>query len=288
MKKHISTVILCAVFLVGLCVLLYPTVSDYWNSKHASKAIADYNRVVTEIPETDYSVWLDAARDYNDSLTTAGNRFYMSDEAREAYDKLLDVSGTGIMGYIEVPKVGIYLPIYHGTDDATLEAGIGHLEGSSLPIGGTGTHCALTGHRGMPSAKLFTDLDRVAEGDFIFLHVLGETLAYQVDQIRIVLPEELDELEIDPEHDYCTLITCTPYGVNSHRMLVRGHRVEYTEATEAIIRVEADAVKLEPMLIAPVIAAPILILLLIRLLLTTRPARSGKKRGGRSPKNNGG
>ena len=196
----------------------------------------------------------------------------MTDEERAEYESLLNVSGSGIIGYIEIPLIGCSLPIYHGTDEAVLQIAVGHIEGTSLPTGGPGTHSVLSGHRGLPSAKLFTDLDKLTVGDNFILRILDETLTYEVDQILIVLPYEMDALEIDPEMDYCTLVTCTPYGINSHRLLVRGHRVENQEEAKTV-RVTADAMQIEPVIVAPLVAAPMLLILLIILLITTRRRR---------------
>lgn len=269
MKKNLSNIILILVFLIGLSLLLYPTVSDYWNSFHQTRAIADYTEAVTDIDDEDYTqMWTDAQA-YNQSLVANEHRFTLSDAQREQYFSLLDVSGGGIMGYIEIPSIKCFLPIYHGTDASVLQIAIGHIEGSSLPVGGESTHSVLSGHRGLPSAKLFTNLDRLVEGDLFMLRVLDEVLTYEVDQILIVLPEEMDALAIEEGKDYCTLVTCTPYGVNSHRLLVRGHRVDNVEEARSI-RVTADALQLDPILIAPIVAVPILLLLLILLLISTR------------------
>ena len=205
----------------------------------------------------------------------------MTDEERAQYESLLNVSGNGIIGYIEIPSINCSLPIYHGTDEAILQIAVGHIEGTSLPVGGSGTHCVLSGHRGLPSARLFTDLDKMVIGDTFLMRVLDETLTYEVDQIRIVLPYELDALEIEEGKDYCTLVTCTPYGVNSHRLLVRGHRIENQEEAQAI-RITADAMQIEPLLVAPIVAIPMLLILLVILLL---PKKSKKKTGGDSDYN---
>lgn len=272
MKKHFTTIILILILLTGLSLLLYPSVSDYWNSFHQSRAIATYAEEVAQLDNTDYEGLLEAAREYNQTLLGKSNRYVLSDEERKEYESLLNVSGTGVIGYIEIPSIKCSLPIYHGTDEAVLQIAVGHIEGSSLPVGGESTHSVLSGHRGLPSAKLFTDLDQLMVGDEFMLRVLDETLTYEVDQIRIVLPAELSDLEIVEGKDYCTLVTCTPYGVNSHRLLVRGHRVENHEDA-ASIRVTADAMQIDPILVAPVVAAPILLLLLIILLLPRRRNR---------------
>lgn len=226
MKKHLSTIIFVIVLFVGLSLLLYPTISDYWNSYHQSKAIASYVDSVENMDEEKLEEMRIAAQEYNRKLLSNNNRFEMTDEEYSEYEKILDVNGTGIMGYVEVPRIDVKIPIYHGTDKEVLQIGVGHIEGTSLPIGGDSTHSAISGHRGLTSSKLFTDIDQLSEGDVFMLYVLGETLTYEVDQIRIVLPDELNDLKIESGEDYCTLITCTPYGVNTHRLLVRGHRIE--------------------------------------------------------------
>jgi len=269
MKKNTSsTIILILVFLVGLSLLLYPSISNYWNSFHSSRAISRYAEEVAGMNSDRYAQLWEEARRYNDSLNQNPNRFMPTEEERTEYQNLLHISEDGVLGYVEIPKVGCSLPIYHGTMDSVLQNGAGHIEGSSLPTGDLGTHCAISGHRGLPSARLFTDLDQLVTGDKFMLRILDKTLTYEVDQILIVLPYQLDGLKLDPEQDYCTLVTCTPYGVNSHRILIRGHRVE-TEDAQAV-QVVADAMKLAPVIVAPLVAVPMLLLLLIALLLTTR------------------
>ena len=225
MRRKLSTILFVIVFLAGLSLLLYPTVSDYWNSFHQSRAIASYVDAVDNTDEQKLEEMRQAAEAYNEKLLSKQDRYDMSDSDRAEYESLLDVSGTGVMGYVEIPSINVSLPIYHGTDNTILQIGVGHIEGTSLPVGGASTHCAVSGHRGLTSSKLFTDIDQMAEGDTFKLYVLGETLTYEVDQIRIVLPDELNDLKIEEGQDYCTLITCTPYGVNSHRLLIRGHRI---------------------------------------------------------------
>lgn len=268
MKKNGSTIILILIFLTGLSLLLYPTVSDYWNSFHQTRAIASYEEIVATLDEEEYEeIWAEAVA-YNKKLLTQPNRWNPTSEEIEAYESLLNVAGNAIMGYVEIPSISCTLPIYHGTDEAVLQIAIGHMEGSSLPVGGESTHCVISGHRGLPSAKLFTKLDELVEGDVFMLQVLGETLTYEVDQIRIVEPREIDALEIVEGEDYCTLVTCTPYGVNSHRLLVRGHRVENREGKD--VRIAADARQIEPEIVAPLVAVPILFVLLIWLLVKYR------------------
>ena len=228
-RKHISTIFIILIFLVGLGFISYPTVSNLWNQAHQSRAIATYSKQVEKLDDSENKKMLKAARKYNKSLLKKSDHWKLSKKDKKKYESLLDVSGTGIMGYIEVPKIDCSLPVYHGTDEGALQIAIGHLEGSSLPVGGKSSHCVLSGHRGLPSARLFTDLDQMEEGDTFILNILGHKLAYEVDQIKVVLPEEMSDLEIQEGKDLCTLVTCTPYGINTHRLLVRGHRVKYVE-----------------------------------------------------------
>ena len=273
MKKkgnHLITILLVLIFLLGLSLLLYPAVSDYWNSKHQTRAIAVYSEEVSGLDEDQYQALWEAAAAYNASLLERNNAYLLTEEQKAAYEQLLNVSGLGIMGYIEIPSIDCSLPIYHGTEESVLQIAIGHLEWTSLPVGGESTHCVLSGHRGLPSAKLFTNLDKLQEGDVFLLRVLDEVLTSEVDQILIVEPQETGALRIVEGEDLCTLVTCTPYGINTHRLLVRGHRIE--NAPEArLVRVTADAVQIEPLLVAPIVALPMLLMLLILLLLPKRP-----------------
>lgn len=274
MKKHMTTIILILVFLLGLSLLLYPTVSDWWNSFHQTRAINGYNEAVEQMSAEDIAALRSEAVAYNASLVGAADAFASSEEGHSRYEDLLNVSGDGIMGYIEIPTIDCKLPIYHGVEEGTLAVGVGHIEGSSLPVGGESTHTVLSGHRGLPSARLFTDLDQMKEGDTFSLHILNETLTYQVDQILIVEPEDISALLIQSGRDLCTLVTCTPYGVNSHRLLVRGTRIANPD--EGALAVAADAELYDPLTIAPLAAIPLLLLLFI-LLLTKRPGRKRKK-----------
>ena len=276
MKKHLSTILLVFVLFLGVAILLYPTVSDYWNSFHQSRAIASYIEQIENINPVDYEREWARARKYNEELTQKPNRFMLSEEEYEEYESMLDPTGSGIMGYIEIPKINCSLPIYHGTDEAVLQIAVGHIEGTSLPTGDIGTHTVLSGHRGLPSAKLFTDLDQMEESDLFVIRVMDQIMTYEVDQVLIVLPEELDALAIDPEQDYCTLVTCTPYGINSHRLLVRGHRVENVEM-ERIIKIVADATQIQPVLVAPVLAAPMLLVLLVWMMISTGKKQRRRK-----------
>jgi sortase A len=275
MRKHKSTVVLCAVFLIGLSLLLYPVISNYVNEQNQTRAIAAYEKEIAQIPAADGAALRAAAQTYNADLASRPTSFSLTDSETQTYDQMLDPTGNGIMGSIEISSIGVSLPIYHGVSDAVLAAGVGHVPGSSLPVGGKSTHCVLSGHRGLPSSRLFTDLDQLQKGDLFLLHVLDETLAYEVDQIQIVNPDEIDSLGITPGEDFCTLVTCTPYGINTQRLLVRGRRVPYTPALAAASPVSADASAADPMLVASALAAPILLILFLVLLIRTRP---GEKR----------
>ena len=266
MKKHFSTIILFLIFFIGLSLLLYPSFADWWNSFHQSQAVAAYVEQVANMDDDKYDEIWSAAWDYNRSLIDRPNDFLLSEEQQETYQSLLNIGGNSIMGYIEIPKLNVLLPLYHGTDEGILQVAIGHLDWTSLPVGGESSHCVVSGHRGRPSARLFTDLDQMEVGDTFLLRVLDEVLTYEVDQIRIVEPHETDDLLIVEGEDLCTLVTCTPYGINTHRMLVRGHRIE-TEAARAVRRVTADAVQIEPVIVAPIVAAPILLVLFIALMI---------------------
>ena len=276
MKKKSSFVasILIAAFFIGALLLLYPSICDFWNSFHQSRAIARYAEQVADLDENAYDRLWEDARIYNKTLGDRMNRFVMAEEQKKAYAALLNIADNGVMGYIEIPKVRCNLPIYHGTDEAVLQVATGHVPRSSLPVGGVSTHCVLSGHRGLPSAKLFTNLDELETGDVFMLRVLDETLTYEVDQIRTVLPNELGDLAIVEGEDYCTLVTCTPYGINSHRLLVRGHRVE-NHAGASTIRVTADAMQIEPLQVAPLVAAPILVVMLVVVLIPHRTKGKG-------------
>ena len=268
-----TTAFLVLLLLAGVSLLLYPSLSDYWNSMHQTRAIASYAETVSQLDTAQYDEMWKAAQDYNRSLAERETAFALTDEQKAAYESLLDVSGLGVMGYIEIPEIDCSLPIYHGTEESVLQVAVGHLEWSNLPVGGEGTHCVLSGHRGLPSAKLFTNLDKLAVGDTFLLRVLDEVLTYEVDQILIVEPEQVDALGIVPGEDYCTLVTCTPYGINTHRLLVRGHRVENTPEA-ARMHVTADATQFDPLLVAPVLAIPVLLLLLMILLVPKRRRKS--------------
>lgn len=274
-SNRVMTLLLVLALLAGLFLLLYPTVSDYWNSLHQTRTITSYAENVAQLDRTEYEEMWAAAQRYNRTLSKRENAFALTEEQKREYESLLNASGNGVMGIVEIPKIGCALPIYHDTDDAVLQIAVGHLEWSSLPVGGEGTHCVLSGHRGLPSARLFTNLDQLAVGDRFLLRVLDETLTYEVDQILIVEPQEVAALGITEGGDSCTLVTCTPYGINTHRLLVRGHRVE-NDAQAKAVRVTADALQIEPLLVAPIAAIPLLVILLAVLLLTEQ--RNGSSR----------
>jgi len=242
---------------------------------HQLRAIASYVDQVNSLDDAQYETMLEQARAYNETLVGKEDRYILDEAETAEYNSLLDVTGTGIMGYVVIPKINVRLPIYHGTDPSVLEIAIGHIAGSSLPVGGESTHCVLSGHRGLPSAKLFTDIDQLKEGDQFMLEVLGDTLTYEVDQIKVVLPDELEDIEIEEGQDLCTLVTCTPYGVNTHRLLVRGHRVDTVEQNH--VRIVSDAVQIEPMTVALVIGLPVLVIvMLVRMIFAGKKHKKGE------------
>ena len=260
-KSNLTTILLVFILLIGLSLLLYPTVSDYWNSFHQSRAVAGYVEKVEDMTKKEYDQMFANANKYNENLDkNIIPDLNVTNDDVSNYNKLLDVTGTGIMAYVEIPKLNTTMPIYHGVGDEILQVAIGHIPGTSLPVGGKGTHSVISGHRGLPSAKLFTDIDQLVEGDTFLIQVLDETLTYEVDQILTVTPDDVSALKIDPEQDYVTLVTCTPYGVNSHRLLVRGHRIE-NAAKKA--RVTSEATQVKPLLVAPTIGIILLISLAI-------------------------
>ncbi len=267
MKKKksgvIYTIVMVFIFILGLAIMLYPTVSDWWNQRIQSRAIATYQQTTNDMTDEEYAAILDAAKDYNERLSQIGGPLYHYDEV-EGYYETLDITGTGIMGYVSIPSIGVQLPIYHGTSDEVLNIAVGHFEGTTLPIGGMGTHSVIMAHRGLPSAKLFSDLDEMVVGDIFTITVLNETLTYEVEDIFIVLPHETEKIELIDGEDYVTLLTCTPYGVNSHRLLVRGKRIaNIEEEGVVVVKVPADAAQVDPMAVMPFIAIPLLILLII-------------------------
>lgn len=280
MKKNRSTIILILIFLVGLSVMLYPTVSDYVNQRHQSRALASYDETVNEMSDADYTAYFEAADAYNQRLAATPNSFFTPEQV-SGYDETLDVSGTGIMGYITIPRIGVELPVYHGTSDGVLQVAAGHLEGSSLPVGGAGTHAVISAHRGLPSAKLFTNLDELEAGDTFTITVLDRVLTYEVDRISIVLPTETDLLQPVEGQDYVTLMTCTPYGINTHRLIVQAKRVAYngeddapTQPVQAVIHYTARSFRRAYTLY---IGAAVIILLVVVLILRRRKKRHSPK-----------
>lgn len=261
MKQRGTTIFLLVVLLVGLALLAYPKFSNWWNSFHSSRAIMSYTDTVSNLKREEYDRILNEAKAYNQRWAEHGISYTLSPAQINEYKSLLDPTGNGIMGTVDIPCIDVHLPIYHGIDEAVLQVAIGHIEWTALPVGGAGTHCVISGHRGLPSARLFTDIDKLVEGDLFTFNILGETLTYEVDQINIVLPEDIHFLMPEPGKDLVTLVTCTPYGVNTHRLLVRGHRVP-NDVLDDPTRVTADSVQIEPVLVAPAIGVPLLLILL--------------------------
>ena len=270
-----STIMLLAIFFVGLCVLLYPTISDFWNEKRQSQAIINYDDLIVDLTPEDYSKLFEGADTYNKKLRSMDFPFLNHKNISEEYYNTLNVNGDGMMGYLTIEKIKVQLPIYHGTSDKVLNSAVGHVEGSSIPVGGKNTHAVLSAHRGLPSAKLFTNLDKLEKGDVFTIRILDRTITYQVDQVLIVLPEETNDLNVVSGEDYCTLVTCTPYGINTHRMLVRGTRIENIEP-EKVINVITEAYQIDPLIVTPAVAAPMLGLLLIGMLI--KSSRNSKKK----------
>ncbi len=267
-----ATVIMLVLFFVSLCVLLYPSISQYWNAKVQSKAVADYNAMLDSMKEEDFEKYFAEANDYNERLNALA--YPLTDHSKlKDYNKVLNLGGDGIMGYIIIDKIGVELPVYHGTSNRVLDTAVGHIEGTSLPVGGEGTHAALSAHRGLPNAKLFTNLDRLEVGDTFTLNILSEVLTYQVDQIKVVLPSEVNDIRTVAGEDYCTLITCTPYGINSHRLLVRGTRIETVETQKVYVTAEAYVV--DRLIVTPAVALPILFTLIM--IVMFKPVKPKKK-----------
>jgi sortase A len=252
-------------------VLLYPTVSNFVNSRLAGETIIQYDDSVKEKKEAEIDEMINDAKDYNTALASNSHSFKNGESKDEAYNSTLNIDGKGMMGYITIDKIDVNLPIYHGTSSDVLSKGVGHIEGSSLPVGGKSTHCVLSGHRGLPASKLFTDLDDLEIGDTFTITVLDRVITYEVDQIKTVLPDGVTDLDIVDGEDYVTLVTCTPYGVNTHRLLVRGHRIEnLAEMSTAT----ADALQVDTKIVALCIAIPILAILLIWVLIHYRKKRN--------------
>ena len=272
-KTKLSTLILIAVFFVGLCVMLYPSLSSYWNSKTQSEAIVDYEKMLANMKYEDYTDDFEKADEYNRALAQLNAPLYEHGKLEGYFD--LDLSGTGILGYIKIEKIGVELPLYLTTSEAVLAFAAGHLQGSSLPVGGETTHSVISAHRGLPSATLFTHLDRMEPGDTFEIKVLDRTLTYQVDKITVIDPSDVSALTIEEGKDYCTLLTCTPYGINTHRLLVRGIAID--ASSEQHIYVTSDAHQIEPLIVTPIVAIPMLLTLMIIVLMTpVRPEELGE------------
>lgn len=268
MRKHKTVIFLTLGFLVGICILLYPAFSEFWNSKTQSRAITNYESVLEDLKPEDYTEIFQKAHAYNKALYETN--FPLRDYNQvTGYSDILRIADTAMIGYLKIDRIGVELPIYHGTSEDVLNKGVGHLEGSSLPVGGENTHCVMSAHRGLPTSKLFTDLDRVEKGDTFQIVVLDQILTYQVDFIKVIEPTDISNLQIIDRGDYCTLFTCTPYGINTHRLLVRGVRIETIEK-KPIIYVSNEAFRIEPLLVTPAVAAPMLLALLIHLLVKYR------------------
>ncbi len=283
--RRVSTILLLLVLIIGMGLLIYPAFSEYWNSFHSSRAIISYAEKVANLNKEKYEQIWNAALEYNRRLSEKSNPWAMNDEDKTEYEAELNVDGTGNMGFISIPKANINLPLYHGTNEQVLQTSVGHIEGSSLPVGSIhsdeedfskieyASHSVLSGHRGLPSARLFSDLDVMEVGDVFYLTILDQTLTYEVDEINIVVPSDTSKIQVVPGMDLVTLVTCTPYGINSHRLLVRGRRIE-NDRTRLNVRVTADAIRIEAIFVAPFIAAPVLLLLVFWVIIIT----SGRRR----------
>ena len=277
MKKHLSTIFLLLIFILGLAILLYPAISDAWNARVQSRAIVDYEAALQNMTQEDYTAYFEEADKYNAAVAELNYplMYYADLDLREdltPYNDILNIQGNGIFGYINIDKIGVHLPVYHGTSEAVLNVAVGHVEGTSVPAGGPGTHTVLSAHRGLPSAKLFTDLDEMAVGDVFTITVLDRVLTYEVHEIQIVLPNEVDSLYVQDGEDLCTLVTCTPYGINTHRLLVHAHRIETVEEKPEIY-VPADAYMIDSLIVTPIVAIPMLLVLLVFMLVKYRKKR---------------
>lgn len=268
MKRRISNFILLFIFFIGLSASLYPAIGNYWNSKTQTEAIIDYEKMLENMPKEDYTTLFQSAEQYNKKLLNLDNPLTEYTKLSD-YNDILDLDGTGMMGYITIEKIQAELPIYHGTSEAVLSKAAGHLEGSSFPIGEKGSHTVISAHRGMPTAVLFTYLDRLEVGDTFSVTILNRTTVYEVDQIRIVDPDDISELSLNRNEEYCTLITCTPYGINTQRLLVRGKSSE--TVLKKNIYISTEAYRIKPLIIMPVIAVPILFVLMMTVIF--KPVR---------------
>lgn len=274
-RKNLVTIILVGLMFIGVGLIIYPSVSDYWNSFTQSRVIMSYADSISEMDSDEYERIMSSARQYNEELKAKESRWNMTEEEWSRYMSELNVDGAGSMGYITIPKIDIMLPINHSTEEKVLQSAIGHIEGTSLPVGGEGTHCVLSGHRGLPTARLFTDLDKLKEGDTFTLTIMNEMLTYQIDQIRIVEPTDYSLLQFEEGADYCTLLTCTPYGINTQRLLVRGKRIANPNGEAKVV---ADAIQVEATYVAPFIAVPIIFVLLLWMVIAARARRIDRLR----------
>lgn len=272
-RPRFSTVLLIIVFLVGLCLLLYPSVSEIVNEQSHSRAIADHQQALGKMDDATMEQWWNLALEYNAELAQSPKNWFLNEADTAVYNHMLDPFGTGMMGYLEIPSIRVRLPIYHGVDAAVLQSGVGHIASSSLPVGGESSHCVLSGHRGLPSARLLSDLDQMEVGNMFYLHVLDETLAYTVDDIRVVEPKDVESLGIKQGADYCTLVTCTPYGVNTHRLLVRGVRTPYTLETQQQMQEQSVSTSYNMLQAFPFVVAFVLLVVLVLLLACNREKR---------------
>ena len=277
MRKRKTAIFLTIGFLVGICILLYPAISDYWNSKTQSQAINNYESVLDNLKAEEYEALFAQAHAYNQALYETSYPLVDYKNVPGYYDTL-SITDNDMIGYLKIDRIGVELPIYHGTSEAVLNKGVGHLEGSSLPVGGENTHCVMSAHRGLPSSKLFTDLDRMEPGDTFQIIVLDQVLTYQVDLVKVIEPTDLSNLQVIEGGDYCTLFTCTPYGINTHRLLVRGARIE-TIREKPILYVSNEAFRIDPLLVTPAVAAPMLLALLIHLLVKYREPPKNSQHG---------
>ena len=291
LARNFLTIILVAILVVGVGLLLYPTFANWWNSTRQSKALEQYMADLEQVDYKEIEKSIENAKEYNADLANRGvMMFNLTDEEQKVYESQLNVSGIGIMGYIEINSLDVTLPIYHGVDESVLQLGIGHLDGTYLPVGAKtwdddkgivkepndGSHCVVSGHRGLPSSRLFTDLDKMVEGDTFALNIYNTILVYEVDQIRVVLPEDLSQLQLERGEDYCTLVTCTPYGINSHRLLVRGKRVSSQDAERYIYRIQGNAMQVRTFVVAVLMAAPVLGTMFLWVMID--PLRRGRRK----------
>lgn len=265
MFRKISTIVMLSLFFIGLSALLYPAISSYWNSKTQSRAVENYENMLEDLGDIDYEALFNAADEYNNSLRALESQFNQYKTLDMQYQSALNLGGDGMMGYISIDTIGVTLPIYHGTSNSILTKAAGHVEGSSLPVGGESTHSVISAHRGLPNAKLFTELDKLQIGDRFEITVFDRVLLYEVDNIAVVKPENANDIRIEEGKDYCTLLTCTPYGINSHRLLVRGKRIDALTPKTTYVR--AEAYRIDTLIVTPIISLPILLILIIYVIL---------------------